>query len=173
MTALDIPGDLILTVHPWLQPDYTATGKVTAQRVLEVPTTLTGIWDGPDVPVQYPEPPFIMLDINWHGHLAGCGYEDVCRMVARLAAHLAAADDKWPTAEAHVRGLPVVDFRFSFIIAPAPIPGQPGGALSEFTEKLAAELDAVDPEGATRLRQLLEPGGCRCECGGCCCDAPG
>ena len=168
MTSIDIPGDLILTVHPHLQLEYTATGNVTAERVLQVPTTRTGVWDGPDTPAECPEPPFIMLDIGWHTTFAGYGYEDVCRIVARLAAHLAAAADEWPTTEAHVRGLPVVDFRFSFIIAPAPIPPRQAKPLSVFTEKLAAELDAVNPEGAARLRKLLEPEPCGCQGCDCC-----
>jgi hypothetical protein len=90
-------------------------------------------------------------------------------MAAELAAHLAAADDEWPSTEAHVRALPVVDIRFSFVIAPARVPEWAGRyTLKALAEKLAGQLDATTPDVAEKIRALaVDDDGCDCGCDCC------
>lgn len=167
MTTLAIPDDLIVEVHPRQDRPAEFMASVQAKKILEIPTTLTGVWDGP-TPAQFPDGPFILLDIRWHRSFAGYGFEDCCRMVAELAAHLAAADKGWPSTVAHVRALPVVDIRFSFIVAPTPVPEWDGRqTLQGLAEKLAGQLDGTAPDVAAKIRGLAADDGCDCE--GCDC----
>ena len=164
--VLAIPGDLVITID---RSPSEAT-LVPVRQILSVPAVAEPIWDGPDVPAAAPEPPFILFSFGWMRHFAGTGFEDVCRMAARIGACLAAIEDGWPTAEAHLRALPVVDTSFSFLVAPHEIaPGQGNPSVAEFTEALAAELDAGAPDTAASLRRLAADAerccgeGCGCQ----------
>ena len=164
--ALAIPGDLVITIDR----SPTETILTPARDVLSVPAVAEPIWDGPDAPAAAPEPPFILFRFGWMRHFAGNGFEDVCRMAAQIGAHLAAMEDGWPTAEAHLRALPVVDTQFSFLVAPHEIaPRQGNPSVAEFTENLAAQMEATSPETAAKLRQMAQDAERPC-CGeGCGC----
>ena len=115
---LAIPDDLVITIDR--SPSEAILTPVS--QILAVPAVAEPIWDGPDAPAAAPEPPFILFSFGWMRHFAGNGFEDVCRMAARIGAHLAAIEDGWPAAEAHLRSLPVVDTSFRFFVSPQFIP---------------------------------------------------
>jgi len=165
VSALAIPDDLVITID---RSPREAT-LIPVREILSVPAVAEPIWDGPDAPAAAPGPPFIMFSFGWMRHFAGDGFEDVCRMAARIGAHLAAVDGNWPTGEAHLRALSVVDTYFRFLVAPHPIePRRENPSLAVFAERLAGQMEATSPETAAMLRQAAgNLGGCGCE--GCDC----
>lgn len=163
--TLAIPEDLVITIDR----SPTESTLIPVRDVLSVPAVAEPVWDGADPPAAAPEPPFILFSFGWMRHFAGNGFEDVCRMAAQIGAHLAAIDGNWPSAEAHLRALPVVDTRFSFLVAPheiAPRDGNP--SLVQFAEALAGQMEDVSPETAAKLRELAEDMQRPCCCCGDC-----
>ena len=160
MSTLQIPAGLVVTV--WQSPG-TFT-MIPVRQVLDVPTQVRGISDGPTGFAAPPEPPFIMFSFGWHKDFAGQGFGDCCRMAAGIGAHLAAIDGDWPSAEAHVRALPVVDIKFSFIVTPQwAAPGDDPAASS--MERFLGEITAAHPELEGPLKAMADGMAACSECG--------
>ena len=112
-----------------------------------------------------------MLDVGWDASFAGRGFEDVCQIAAEQGAREAAQKPGWPTGEAHVRSLPVVDTWFRFVVTPERLPGveHKHGGVPEALERIAAAA----PDDAVQLRSQLakmadEARACmsgQCDCG--------
>ena len=164
MSALTVPADLQM----WIQETPDRSTLVMARDALAIPTTISGKWDGPDVPAGMPGPPYILFSFGWHRDFAGHGYEGVARMAAILASHLAALHWPWPAQVAHVRGLPMVDTRSSWLVSPEFIPAAVPPAIDAgLAEKIAASLDGSAPDVAAAIRDLTSGTcGCGCECCG-------
>jgi hypothetical protein len=159
--TIEIPADLVVTV--WQSPDEFTV--IPVRQILDVPTGIKGVSDGPQGFAAPPERPFILFDAGWHKDLAGRGFEDFCRMAAEIASHLAAINGDWPSSgEAHVRSLPVVDTKFSFVATPRwSAPGEDPRAAG--LEKLLGEIAAANPELAGPLRMMASEMAACGECG--------
>jgi hypothetical protein len=109
--------ELVFTVTVHQSPDEFTI--IPASRILEVPTPIRGYYDG-DAGWQQRDTPerLIRFSFSWQSPMAAQPFTDVLALATRLAAHLAAMDDGWPTGEAHVMLLPVVDLSLTFEVTP-------------------------------------------------------
>lgn len=160
MTTLAMPGNMMISIHHSLKE----ITLIPARQILEVPTQITGIFDGTESPQPGVQSPYIMFSTSWHREFAGHGFEEINQMLLPVAARLAAMDDRWPSSAAHVRALPVIDTRFSYIITPYWTPPQPDrtSITADLAEKLASQLEATEPDVAAKLRELAKPSDCDC-----------
>jgi len=163
----------VLTIPPDLDVS-TPGGHHTASQVLALPDRLLAAYDGHagfgwaaglDL-----HPCAFTFSLGFHPSFAGRGYEDTCGMAAVLGARLAGGNPGWPSGEAHVRGLPVTDFRFGFAVTPErlPIVEHKATSVAEVLEGIAQGLP--DDAGRVRGQILVMAEQARlCACGECSC----
>lgn len=166
VTALTIPPDLRVT---------TPEGAIPAAHVLALPNRLEAIYDGHILfgglhGLDIAGCAFV-FGVGWHTSMAGRGYEDTCHMAAVLGARLAGQNPDWPSGEAHVRGLPVVDTRFEFAVTPGWLP-----VVEHKAVDMAAALEVVrDNVSGSAREYILEMAeqARACESGQCSCGGNG
>jgi hypothetical protein len=166
VTSPPIPPDLLVT-----GPDKTRT----ATEVLALPSTLQGFYDG-YVPIGGPGAPGVPANafvfwLGWNTGIAARSYEDLCQMAAVLGAHLAGLNAQWPSGEAHVRALPVVDTRFEYVVTPQllPIVEHKRNGTARVYEDIGHALPEDGPVRQQILAMAAQARACesgQCDCAG-------
>lgn len=132
-----IPEGLRVTIE---QPLSLTT--VPVADVLAISTTISGMYDG-DAEYGEPQSRHIRFTLGMRT-IGGLSLADTGEIAALIAAHLAAHDGDWPTAEAHVRLWPVTDFTLRYLVTPERIAGREPPPMSERVQALCTDL-GIDP----------------------------